>query len=299
MCAGPIIDHVSANPSMSGSNIEALRITVGELTFHVLACGPVDGTPVMLLHGFPQNATTWVPLLERLGAAGYRAVAPTQRGYSPGARPADRSAYALDHLTGDVLGIATALGMRRFDLVGHDWGGVVGWALASGSPDRVQTYTSLSMPHPAAYIRALAGRQGVRSLYAAFFQLPVVPELVLGAADGVVLRRSLEVTGLSPTDAARYVSVLDAASRHAALQWYRATDPRTLAALGPAVVPTLYVWGRNDAALGRVAAEATADHVTAPYRFEELDASHWLPEECPDVVGALIESHLSEHARHP
>ena len=100
----------------------------------------------MLLHGFPQTSACWTPLLEALAAAGYRAVAPDQRGYSPEARPTAVRAYRLPKLVADVLAVAYWLGAARIHLVGHDWGGVVAWRLAGWHPDRVATLTAVSTP---------------------------------------------------------------------------------------------------------------------------------------------------------
>ncbi|MGH9057060.1 MAG: alpha/beta fold hydrolase [Acidimicrobiales bacterium] len=101
------------------------RYTHDGLTFDVDDAGPPDGRAVIALHGFPEDRQTWSPLSTSLVGAGYRVLAPDQRGYSPGARPAGRRAYTIDRLAGDVLALAGAAGADRFDLVGHDWGALV------------------------------------------------------------------------------------------------------------------------------------------------------------------------------
>jgi pimeloyl-ACP methyl ester carboxylesterase len=146
--------------------IEPLQIPARGLVFDPLAAGPPTGELVVLLHGFPQTSACWTPLLEALAAAGYRAVAPDQRGYSPEARPTAVRAYRLPKLVADVLAVAYWLGAARIHLVGHDWGGVVAWRLAGWHPDRVATLTAVSTPHPRAFARALvAGTQALRSAY--------------------------------------------------------------------------------------------------------------------------------------
>src|SRR5919109_4099069 len=145
------------------------------------AIGPPAGELVVLLHGFPQTSACWTPLLESLAAAGYRAVAPDQRGYSPRARPATVAAYRLPELVADVLAMADRLGTERIHLVGHDWGGVVAWRLAGQHPERVATLTALSTPHPRAFARALVGVQALRSAYLPVFRAPRLAELLLGA----------------------------------------------------------------------------------------------------------------------
>lgn len=134
--------------------IQPLQIPARGLVFDALAAGPPTGELVMLLHGFPQTCACWTPLLDTLAEAGYRAVAPDQRGYSPKARPTTVRAYRMPELVADVVAIADRLDAETFHLVGHDWGGVVAWRLAGQQPERVATLTAVSTSHP----RALPGR---------------------------------------------------------------------------------------------------------------------------------------------
>jgi pimeloyl-ACP methyl ester carboxylesterase len=113
------------------------------------------GEPVLLLHGFPETSRMWDPLMERLTSEGYRCLAPDQRGYSPGARPADVDAYRYECLVDDVCALAAAADMRRFHLVAHDWGAGVGWALLSIEPSTVATFSTLSVPHYRAFVEAV------------------------------------------------------------------------------------------------------------------------------------------------
>ena len=268
-------------------------LDVGPMRFPALESGPEDAPLVILLHGFPQSCETWRPVLPELARAGWHTVAPLQRGYAADARPSGRHSYRIEQLVGDVIGMAAELGHARFHLVGHDWGGVVGWVLAAQHPDVLASFTSLATPHPVALARSMVGPQALRSAYAAFFQLPFVPEAVLSAGGNAVLRRVLERSGLSREWTDTYADGLDRAALHAALQWYRAVDLWQLARVPSVHVPTLYLWGSGDQALGRSAAEATSRFVDAAYRFIESDAPHWLPEErTADVVDALVD-HLA------
>jgi pimeloyl-ACP methyl ester carboxylesterase len=159
------------------------------------------------------------------------------------------------------------------------------------------TVTSLATPHPAAMARvALRSTQALRSLYIPFFRLPAVPERVLLARGGRLLDRALRGSGLDAARSAAYVDAMrEPGALTAALNWYRAASPLALARVGPVDRPTLYVWGNRDTALGRAAATATAAHVTGAYRFEELDAPHWLPEVEPERVTTLVRQHLEAH----
>jgi pimeloyl-ACP methyl ester carboxylesterase len=274
--------------------IQPIQIPARGLVFDALATGPPTGEVVVLLHGFPQTSACWTPLLETLAAAGYRAVAPDQRGYSPRARPAAVAAYRMPELVGDVVAIADRLGAARIHLVGHDWGGVVAWTLAGRQSDRVATLTSVSTPHPRAFARALvAGTQALRSAYIPVFRIPRLPELLLGGRRQRGLHWLLAQDGLGAEWVDTYTRALaQPGALSAALAWYRAATPFSLRA--PRVgIPTLYVWGSGDAALGPRAAITTARWVTGAYRFEVLPgAGHWLPEHHAQELGRLLLEHL-------
>ncbi len=204
----------------------------------------------------------------------------------------------MTELVSDVLALADSSGMGTFDLVGHDWGGVVGWWLAGLHPDRVRSFTAVSTPHPAALAASLASDadQNERSSYLELFRQPGVAEpLLLGEqGDGEGLRQAFAGSGIGGIAVDSYVETLSApGALTAALNWYRANDLRVAPALGTVVVPTLYVWSTEDIALGRRAAEATADLVSGPYRFEVLEGvSHWIPDVVPDRLNRLILEHL-------
>ncbi len=256
--------------------------------------GPADAPAVVLLHGFPQNRATWSALTPHLVAAGYRVLAPDQRGYSPGARPTGRAAYRQAELVADVLALLDTAGVRRAHVVGHDWGGVVGWSLGASAADRLHSLTVVSTPHPRAMAAAaVGGGQALRSWYAAAFQLPVLPEWLLTADGGTLARQALQATGLDPGTARAYTARLATpAAMAGALAWYRAV-PLDRGASGPVDVPTRYVWGSADPALGRAAAVGTAEWVRGPYQFDVLDGvGHWIPEREPDLLAHLVLEHV-------
>jgi pimeloyl-ACP methyl ester carboxylesterase len=267
----------------------------GDLVFDVHDSGPADGEPVVLLHGFPQDARAFDRLTPALHSAGLRTLAPDQRGYSPGARPAGRSAYVVRELVDDVLALLDAAGLESAHLVGHDWGGIVAWALAAWHPWRVRTLTALSVPHPAAMGQAMVhSDQLLRSSYIGFFQLPAVPERVLRAGHGALLKRTLRQGGLPEDLVEAYVTRLrEPGALTAALNWYRALPLGARTPVGAVRVPTLHVWGDADAFLGRAAIEASSGFVAAPYRLEVLEGvNHWIPELAADRVGELVTAHV-------
>ncbi len=280
---------------------ERLRLRVDDLVFDALATGPEDGELVMLLHGFPQTADAFRGQLRALGAAGYRAVAPDQRGYSPDARPVERTAYVMPNFVRDLLGMVDALGRERFHLVGHDWGGAVAWAAGTFQADRIQSLTVLSTPHYAALgaARTTTGSdQAQRSSYFADFSRPDAADRFL-ENDMALLRQIL--AAVPPDQRARYIRRLGTRDAlKAALAWYHIFDPSvagaggTGGAVAPVTIPTMYIWGTADQSFGPAAVEATADFVTGPYEFHRLEGvGHWVPELAIDRVNELLIAHLN------
>ncbi len=232
---------------------------------------------MLLLHGFPQFSLEWAAQLEALGGAGYRAVAPDQRGYAPGNQPADVHAYRADELVADVLAMLDALGWERAHLVGHDWGGSVAWHVAGRHPERVRSLTAVSTPHPRAFTAAIdsGGEQIAKSAYFASFREPGTGEEALLADDAAALREVL--LRLAERRPLRRTSALGGTTLTSALNWYRAMRRRDSEHTGVVTVPTLYVWGDADAAFSREAAEGTARvrrrglHVRSARRRQPLD----------------------------
>ena len=155
------------------------EIAANGMTFRCRICGLENqGEPVILLHGFPETSHMWERLMKELAERGYRCLAPDQRGYSPGARPKDIKNYLLSRTASDAAALADEVGFKKFHLVGHDWGSACGWAAVELYPDRIQSWTSLSVPHMTAFSHALTRNpvQMIRSSYMLLFQLPLVPE---------------------------------------------------------------------------------------------------------------------------
>ncbi|HEX7168564.1 MAG TPA: alpha/beta hydrolase [Acidimicrobiales bacterium] len=281
----------------TGAAFERLQIPAGGFTFDALAAGPEDGHLVFLLHGFPQSAYEWKAQLVALGEAGYRAVAPNQRGYSPGARPEEVSAYAIDALAGDVIAMADELGAHQFHVVGHDWGAGVVWYLAGHWASRLRSATVVSVPHPqafaAAYRGEIGGNQKEMSGYMDFFRME-------GTAEDTMLPglRDMFVGSDLPADAIEeHLRVVgERAGLTGGLNWYRANYIEKMDV--PVVeTPLLFIWSSGDVFLGREAAEATGDYVKGQYRFEIIDGvDHWVPEKAPDRVNELVLEHLAANS---
>jgi pimeloyl-ACP methyl ester carboxylesterase len=187
----------------------------------------------------------------------------------------------------------TALEIPVADVVGHDWGANVAWALAAWHPDRVRTLTAVSVPHPSAYTDAWRSdpEQQERSAYIRLFWQPGKAEEVLLADDARRLRRMLgseAETGVPAEAVDEYVAVLSApGALTAALNWYRAMSSAT--PVDPVDLPTTYVWSDGDVAIGRAAAEGCARYVTGDYRFVELPGvTHWIPEQAPRELATAV-----------
>lgn len=266
------------------------------LVFDVLDEGPLDGAVVVLLHGFPQMNTSWAKVAPLLHEHGFRTLAPNQRGYSPGARPGGRSSYRVSELIDDVVALMVEVG-GPVHLVGHDWGAHVAWCVAATRPELLRTLTTVSVPHPAAFMRTLRQGQALKSLYMGFFNIPFVPERVLGTRGSALelLRRG----GMSPQMLEDYWRDFgDGKALKGGLGWYRGLPFGSPRGVGRKVrVPTTHVWSDRDVALVRAGAELTAEHVDAPYRLEILEGvSHWIPDEAPERLAGIILDRISDDA---
>ena len=278
------------------------KITISPaLTFDALVAGEPGAPLVLLLHGFAESMHCWRAQVEALAGAGYRAIAPSQRGYSAGARPdpSEPSNYHIDRLMDDAMAIveASGYGERRFHLAGHDWGGSIAWALADRFPQRLASLTVLSRPHPNAFNRALQmpdGEQAQRSRHHRRFLEPDAADRVL-ADDAKWLRERLAANGVPDTAIAAHLAVLgNKDAMEGALAWYRARGA-IRGPLGMIKVPTLYIWGDADDTVGRIAAEGTADFVSAPFSFEVLPGiGHFAADQAPDRVSELLLRHIAD-----
>jgi pimeloyl-ACP methyl ester carboxylesterase len=282
------------------TDVASMEIRIApDLVFTADIAGPADGPVVLLLHGFPESRRSWRAALPELSRAGYRAVAPDQRGYSPGARPdpADLSNYAFEKLVADAIAIADASGARgkRFHLVGHDWGGQVSWGVADKHPERLASLTVLSRPHPLSFRRALQDDpdQKHRSRHHGRFLERDTADTLL-ADDAKDMRAGL--FGQDPKSVEQHLAILGRRDAlEAALAWYRAN--KGLAGdFGTIKVPTLYLWGDADATVGAVAAKGTGEFVSAPYGLEVLPGvGHFVMDQAAGRATDLMLAHMRKY----
>jgi pimeloyl-ACP methyl ester carboxylesterase len=271
----------------------------GNLVFDVIDLGEPNESLVILLHGFPGGAASFERVAEALADTGHRVLVPQQRGYSPHARPRHRWAYALNELVDDAVALIDASGAKEAHVVGHDWGGIVGWVLADRVPERVQSLTIIATPHPRAVLETLwSGEQLALSWYMALFQLPRLPEFLFRGGEGNIVRKLLTRSGLSLEIADRYIGALlnDPGLLTGALNWYRGLPSYIAYAFRarPLTCRTQYILGENDVFVGRRAARHSARWVKGPYEFKIVrNGTHWLPEDDSDRLVSLLVEFLS------
>lgn len=294
---------MDADPGVAPAPSDAF-VEANGLRFHVRACGSGDRL-ALCLHGFPQGAICWrhqLPLLARLG---YRAWAPDLRGYGRTSRPDRVQDYAVEHLLDDVAGLIDAAGARSTLLIGHDWGAIVAWYFAMRKLRALERLVIMNVPHPAVLEGALrkSWRQKGRSWYAAFFQLPWLPERALAARNGRLLTRALlksSARGTFPEEVLEHYrrAVVEPGAARAMANYYRALvrgGGMRQRQLGFPVIetPTLMLWGTEDVALRIETTYGTERHVKDLTLRYLPGVSHWVQEEAPDVVNAMLEAWLA------
>ncbi len=274
---------------------ERLSISADGLTFDALAFGPTDGPLLLLLHGFPECAGGWRKAMAPLAAGGHRVVAPDQRGYGASDKPTGAASYRVDRLAADVVAIAGALGHERFALVGHDWGGIVAWRVASDFGDRVERLVILNAPNLDVALEHVLRHptQLLKSSYVAFFQLPWVPELALSSMNYALLAQAMQRSSRPGTfdedDLAVYREAWSQpGALTAMLEWYRALPTTPRRAPRRITVPTLILWGDRDSALDSSLAEECLALCDAGSVRHFPDATHWVHHERPAEVNVGI-----------
>jgi epoxide hydrolase 4 len=277
-------------------------ITTNGLCLHAVEAGPESGPLLLLLHGFPEFWYGWRHQIESLAAAGFRVLAPDQRGYNLSDKPRGVSSYSLDLLARDIVGLIDDAGYDKACVAGHDWGGAVGWWLGVHHPERIEKLALLNIPHPYVMLRTVKKKpvQQKKSSYIAFFQLPWLPERVLRARNWAAMVKTVRKTSRPGTfPDADLVLYREAWSQPGAitamLNWYRAAlrkGPR-LTQSSRVTVPTLLIWGTQDRALLRDMAQPSIDLCDDGRLVFLEEATHWVQHEEPDAVNAMLADFFS------
>jgi epoxide hydrolase 4 len=269
---------------------------VNGLTLHVAEAGPEDGRVVVLLHGFPEFWYGWRHQFDALVDAGYRVLAPDQRGYNLSARPKGVAAYDLDVLADDIVSLADSFGIHEFSLIGHDWGGLVAWWIAAHHPDRLTGYVTLAAPHPSVWVDAMRNHPAQRrkSWYVRAFRLPWLPEQLLRQQNFKALVDALQTDARPDACSTADIEIYRAAwsmpgTLSAMLNWYRAILVKRLdlAQAGRITVPGLVIWGNNDK-FGIPELVPRSIALCARTEAVHLDTSHWIQHDAPERVNALL-----------
>jgi pimeloyl-ACP methyl ester carboxylesterase len=290
---------------MAWDDVEMIRVAANGINFEVATMGSGDRL-ALCLHGFPEHAYSWrfqMPLLAKLG---YRVWAPNLRGYGGTDSPREISAYRVETLVEDVASLIRASGAPETLLIAHDWGGALAWTLAMQHPQLINRLVVMNLPHPACFMREFRHpTQFLKSWYMLFFQLPVLPELLLGRGQG---RATAEAIRRSACDPARFPDeAMEVYRQNAArpggltamLNWYRALFRgggmrRARGNAFPKIeTPTLFLWGDADVALSIRTTRGTEEYVSN-LTFRVLPGvSHWVQQEAPETVNAMLEAWLT------
>ncbi len=273
--------------------LEHVFLPTNGIRMHVVQTGSRYGSPVILLHGFPEFWYGWRKQIQPLTEAGFRVWVPDQRGYNLSDKPKGIAAYRLDELARDVVGLIDAAGMDKCYLAGHDWGAAVAWWVALRYPDRLHKLAILNVPHPAVMMQTLSSSlaQLKKSWYMFFFQIPFIPEAILRNDDWEFMVRMVlsgsKTGSFSHEDIEQY--------RHAwwrkdaitsMLNWYRAAIqlPPDLSVDLRIRVPTLMLWGAQDLALGREMAQPSLDLCDQGKLVFFESSSHWVQHDESEAI---------------
>ena len=279
------------------TDIRTARIGTNGISLHVAQAGRTGDPLLLLLHGFPEYWETWRDYMTTLVAAGFHVVVPDQRGYNLSDEPQEIEAYDLDWLAADVVGLADHFECRRFTVVGHDWGGAVGWWIATFQPDRLERLVVINAPHPFVWREAMRSNpeQRRRSRYVALFRLPRLPELLLRRNRFAALVRGLEERatedGLTHVEFDRYRAAWAApGALTAMINGYRAFMRRDLRLSSGLRIklPVLLIWGEQDPYGVRELAEDSLRLCDDGRSIYLPSASHWVHhderERCREAV---------------
>jgi epoxide hydrolase 4 len=276
------------------------------LRFRVAEAGSGDRL-ALCLHGFPELAFSWRHQLPLLADLGYRVWAPDQRGYGGTDRPSSVADYRMEHLAADVAGLIDVAAPSEVVLIGHDWGAAVAWYVAMHRVRRLDRLVIMNVPHPACFLRELRTfAQLRRSWYILFFQIPWLPEWILGRKRAALIGRALRDSAVQKHHFSDEVlevyrhQASQPGALTAMLNWYRAAGRGARAARSqsfPVIeTPTLLIWGEQDTALTRATTRGTGDHVTDLTVRYLPDSGHWVQQEQPEVVNAMLAAYLSGNA---
>lgn len=279
-------------------------ITTNGIKLHYVTQG--KGELMLMLHGFPEFWYSWRHQIPEF-AKDFKVVALDLRGYNESDKPSKQSAYIMDEFIKDIEGVIKGLGYDRCVLVGHDWGGAIAWSFAYAHPDMVERLIVLNLPHPAKFAEGFrTPQQLLRSAYIFFFQLPLLPELLLQASDYQPIESAFKgmAVNKSAITQADIEAYKNAAAKRGALtatlNYYRNFWQQGLLShnWGILEVPTLMIWGEDDTALGKELTYGTEAYVR-DFQIKYIsNCSHWVQQEQPQLVNQYMREFLAPLLAH-
>ena len=279
-------------------------ITTNGIKLHYVTQG--EGELMLMLHGFPEFWYSWRHQIPEF-AKDFKVVALDLRGYNESDKPSKQSAYVMDEFIKDIEGVIKGLGYDRCVLVGHDWGGAIAWSFAYAHPDMVERLIVLNLPHPAKFAEGFrTPQQLLRSAYIFFFQLPLLPELLLQASDYQPIESAFKgmAVNKSAFTQADIEAYKNAAAKRGALtatlNYYRNVWQQGLLShnWGILEVPTLMIWGEDDTALGKELTYGTEAYVR-DFQIKYIsNCSHWVQQEQPQLVNQYMREFLAPLLAH-
>ena len=285
------------------------------ITLNVALGGREDGEPIVFLHGFPESHRTWRDVAPAL-AGEFRVIAPDQRGFGASDKPEGVENYRADRVVEDLIALADALGLGRFTLVGHDWGGAIAWLAALRHPDRIARLVIVNAPHPLVFQKSLIedSAQRAASQYISAFRNPAMEQGIAAMGWESFYTKTFgshaDVSRLAAEEKQAYLADWSApGALTAMLNWYRASDivvPRpgeaaeapawTRAPFPSIAVPTLVIWALKDVALLPVQLAGLAALVDDLRIVTVAEAGHFVPWERPEPVIAAIRDFMADAA---
>ncbi|MEM7097298.1 MAG: alpha/beta hydrolase [Pseudomonadota bacterium] len=284
---------------VDGQGDGLVQIEADGWTYRARIAGFKTSAPIgdiVLLHGFPESSIMWESLTQVAATQGFRVVAFDQRGYSPGARPDGADNYTGAQLVADVMAVAQAVGFEDFHLVGHDWGALVGWQTAFKHPQKITSFTALSVPHFAAIGESFEQQPelAARSNYITIFQLPWLAEAVLGMRERAQLRNLYAEHPDHHVN--EYMALFGArGALTSALNWYRGGLDTMIGHPEKLHVPTQFIWGEYDDTINSLAVELQRGYVAEPFEIVTLDGGHWIAVTHAKQVNQHVMRHINNN----
>ena len=305
MSPAPVSHGFSWQPDPA-SGITQRFVSGNGITFELAECGNTHSTRLALcLHGFPELNYSWRAQMPLLAARGWRVWAPNLRGYGASSKPKGLRAYGLDQLMADVAALIDASGAKEVMLVAHDWGAIIAWHFAIVKVRPLTRLVIMNGPHPLVAAREIRHwRQLRRSWYIFFFQLPWLPERLNTMKGGAAIKRAFrnmafDKSRFPPEVLQIYAdAMLRPGAATATINYYRAlirTPHYRSVGDGRVDIPTLMIWGERDTALNIRCTEGTDQWVPQLELHRLANASHWVQQDAPEEVNAIIADWLDRH----